>query len=274
MTENEMSFDDIPEGRGNGSNYYMIDLPKGSERLKVEKEETITAIIVPYVTTQSNRVKPGELFFMREYYLYRGLGPDKKSAYFDCRQTFNLPCPIADFAKEQGIELKPQRKALFNLFVLDIDGVEVNKPYVLDFSFANFAGALRTGAENKSKRRGQEHAKVFMSPTNGSFVTWTWKENTFNGKKFYKAEDFDFVPHKGFDGKMKELIGAAVDLDKVLNRLEYADAKARFIDGAFTAPDATETTKPSQEKAKPSDDAVAKAQAAATDPSAFDANWE
>lgn len=274
----DMSFDDIPEGRGSGSMYFTIDIGQGKERLKIDRESTMTAIIVPYITTCSRTKKPGDMHFMRDYFLYRNLGPEQKDSYFDCVQTFGEKCPIGDFAKQAGAKLVPQRKALFNLFVVDIDGVEVNKPYVLDHSFANFAAVLRMAAENKSKRRGQENAKFFMSPDKGSYVTWSWKEDTFNRNKFYVAADFDFSPHNGFDGKMPELIAGAVDLDKALNKLPYDEAKARFIDGFVTAPAAPAADPAAKSTPKPNapvaDAAVAAAVEKAKDDAPFDAGWE
>lgn len=275
--ENTMSVDDIPETpRGNSSRYFMIDIGQGNERYKVDRECDVTAVVVPYVTSCHPTKKPGELHYFRDYFRYRNLGADKKQFYFDCMQSFGERCPITDAMKAVGAKVKSQRMALMNIYVVSIDKVPVNKMFVMDHSFATFLQELRTAAMDKSDRIGQENVKFFMDPNKGSYVQWKWKKDTMpGGNAFFKASTFDFAPHNGLNGLLKDLITQAVDLDKSLRKLSYDEAKARFIDGMAMGPDDTsEPAKPAQEKAKPSDDAVAKAQAAATDPSAFDANWE
>jgi hypothetical protein len=118
-----------------------------------------------------------------------------------------------------------------------------------------------------------------MSPDKGSYVTWSWKQDSMpGGTKFYVAADFDFSPHNGFDGKMPELIAGAVDLDKALNKLPYDEAKARFIDGFVAAPAAPAADPAAKSTPKPNapvaDAAVAAAVEKAKDDAPFDAGWE
>ena len=279
---NEFSDDDFnSDGFFNGRNaadYYMIDLPKNTKRLKVDRAMLIRAIVVPYITTNSPYKEPGKPHFARDYYVFRGLGPDRKQTYFDCMATFNERCPIGDFYRENKFKKKPQRKALFNLYVLDIDGKEVNELMVLDHSYFNFAEVLDTARVGMMKRPGREWLSMFTHPVNGAILTWDFLEETYEGVKFYKAANFEFEKHNGLDGKIKQLVSQAVDLDKALNKLDYDDAKRRFIDGIGSAPAKTEApkteSKPADTATKPNAESekVAQATAAATSKDAFDAD--
>lgn len=213
--------------------YYMLNLPKEVERIKIDRPMTITAVIVPYVSTASPYTAPGRLWFSRDYYQYKGLGPDKKSRCFDNIRTFgDTRCAIADAMAglEGGLRRKSQRMALFNMYVVEIDDTEVNKLMLLDFSFANFAEVFNTERTNLSKRRGMEFVKDYLHYEKGCYITWTFTEHTFEKAKFYKAQTFTFAPHGGMGGKIKQLIPNAVDLDAALNRLSYEEVKARFVD--------------------------------------------
>jgi len=269
--------DEFFNGRG-ANDYYMIDLPKDAKRLKVDKAMTIQAVIVPYITSTSPYREAGKPFFTRDYYVYRGLGPDQKQSYFDCVATFNEPCPVGDFYREHKFKKKAQRKALFNLYVLSIDGVDVNEMRVLDHSYFNFAAILGEAKAGMMKRKGREWLAQFTHPKEGALLTWDFVEGTYEGSKFYKAANFEFEKHNGLDGKILEMVSQAVDLDAALNKLSYDDAKAKFISGipaggqksesSQTQTSKTETTK------KPDADSekVAQATQAATSKEAFDAD--
>jgi hypothetical protein len=222
--------DEVARIGDTGPGFYMINIPKSVPRLKITKACQMEVVILPYKTTCSPRRAPGQLYYFRDYFRHRNLGPAGKDSYFDCAQTFNEKCPIGDALAAAGIKKRAQRMGLMNLLVLTIDGVEVNKAHVLDFSYANFAEQLFEAANQKKKRRGQEHAGFFADPKAGSIIQFDWSEGSYDGSKFYKAGTFDFVPHKGLDGEVAKAMASAVDLDAALNKLPYDEAKARFID--------------------------------------------
>jgi hypothetical protein len=249
------------------------------KRFKVDKAMTVQAVIVPYITTNSPYRDPGKPFFTRDYYVYRGLGPDQKQAYFDCAATFNEPCPVGDFYREQKFKKKSQRKALFNLFVTNVDGVDLNELVVLDHSYHNFAAVLGEAKAGMMKRKGREWLAQFFHPVNGALITWDFVEDSYEGSKFYKATNFEFEKHNGLDGKIASLVPQAADLDAALNKLDYDDAKRRFIQGLPVAgakqeapKDEAKAANTSTKKADPVDDKVAAATAAATSKDAFDAD--
>ena len=263
-----LSIDDEVARIGDGSpGFYLVNVPKGIPRLKIAKACQMELVVLPYKTTCSPRVAPGKLYFFRDYYRHRNLGPAGKDSYFDCAQTFGEKCPIGDALAAAGVKKKAQRMGLMNVLVLSIDGEAVNKQHILDFSYANFAEKLFEAANQKKKRRGQEHAGVFADPKAGSIVQFDWVEGSFDGSKFYKADVFDFTPHKGLDGEVAKAMANCVDLDAALNKLPYAEAKARFIDCVPVGGD--------QQAAPPKQDVPPETDKAATDPDApFDAGWE
>jgi hypothetical protein len=256
--------------------YYMVNLPSGFDKLKVDRSMIVRAVIIPYVTTDSPYTKPGKLWFSRDYYRHRGLGPEQKGSYFDCVKTFgDERCPIGDAMLEAGVSKKAQRMALFNLFVLSIDKEKVEKLMLLDFSFANFAEVLGTTSKEMFEMDGDAHLQHPYHPTKGAVISWKFTEETFKGAKFYKASTFQFKPHNGLDGKIEELIPKALDLDAALNKLSYEEARKRFITGMppIVKKDA-ESQKSSKAESAKADKAVEEAVAAAKDESAFDAGWE
>jgi hypothetical protein len=278
FSDDDFGGDEFFNGRS-ANDYYMIDLPKGMKRFKVDKAMTVQAVIVPYITTNSPYRDPGKPFFTRDYYMFRGLGPDQKQSYFDCAATFNEPCPVGDYFREQKFKKKAQRKALFNLYILNIDGVDVNELRVLDHSYFNFAAVLGEAKAGMMKRKGREWLNYFYHPVNGASITWDFKEEMYDGSKFYKAANFEFEKHNGLDGKVSELVSQAADLDACLNKLDYDDAKRRFIQGIPVGGSKQEAPKDeakgadtSTKKPDPVDDKVAQATAAATSKDAFDAD--
>lgn len=295
MTD-DFDFGKTDDALAGGKQYYRcVQLPQGMELLKVKQAVTVSAIVIPYRTTKSPYTEPGKPWFMRDYYRYGGLGPDQKDYYFDMARTFNEKCPIGDAYREQNVRKNSQRMALFNLFVLTIDGQNVNKHMIIDFSFANFAQQLGN-AKSAMAKRGKVHAERFMHPTQGAIITWDWLEKSFDGSKYFVANAFDFEPHNGLNGKVAELVNSAVDLDAALSPLSYEDAKTKFIYGSPVASiaasrESAPATRPSPASGQPASNsapaskpasgqpaadasAVAAAQALATDDSPFDAGWE
>jgi hypothetical protein len=234
-------FDDLNlEGElsrmGGGQGYYPVDIPK-DRRWKVDKAGLVQLVIVPYVTTNSPRTEPGKLYYTRDVFLHRDLGPDRRNRYFDCVQTFGERCPIGDYFQANNIKKRAQRLGMFNVFVITYDETPIEKLLVLDHSYRNFTEELMKAAVNKAKRPNQQHTKAFMHPTEGSIVTFEWEAASFEGKTFYKATSFDFDKHGGVitlsSGKtlkVSDLIKDCIDLDAVLKKLPYDEAKSKFID--------------------------------------------
>lgn len=275
--------DEVARIGDTGPGFYMINIPKSVPRLKIAKACQMEVVVLPYKTTCSPRVAPGKLYFFRDYFRHRNLGPASKDSYFDCAQTFNEKCPIGDALAAAGIKKRAQRMGLMNLYVLTVDGQDVNKNFVLDFSYANFAEQLFEAANQKKKRRGQEHAGVFADPKMGSIIQFDWSEGSYDGSKFYKAGTFDFVPHKGLKGEVAKAMASAVDLDAALNKLPYDEAKARFIDCVPVPQNQTKEDAPARSSRSAAVDRAAKEtgnvmpivdDVAVPSDAPFDAGWE
>ena len=272
-------FDDLNlEGElsrmGGGQSYYPVDIPK-DKRWKVDKAGLVQLVIVPYVTTNSPRTEPGKLYYTRDCYLHRDLGPDRKNRYFDCVQTFGERCPIGDYLQAHNIKKRAQRLGMFNVFVITYDDTPVEKMLVLDHSYRNFTEELMKAAVNKAKRPNQQHAKAFMHPTEGSIITFNWEAASFEGKTFYKATSFDFDKHggsitlsSGKTVKVSDLVKEAVDLDACLKKLPYEEAKSKFIDCSPMA-----QAGPSKAVTAAKEEVLA-AVAESDDSAPFDADWD
>jgi hypothetical protein len=281
-----MSYEDDFEGAENfldnkpNDFYYMLNLPKEVEKLKIDRPMIVQAAIVPYVTTKSPYAQPGKLWFSRDYFRHRGLGPEQKGYYFDCVRTFgDSKCPIGDAMHAAGVTKKSQRMGLFNLYVLSINKEKVDKLMLIDFSFAHFAERMNVAAKELFEMDNEVYLKHFYHPTKGAIISWKFNEESFPGGTCYKASTFQFKPHGGLDGKIESLIPKALDLDAALNKLSYEEAQRRFISGMppIVKKDEGESkpeTKSSKAESAKADKAVEEAAALAKDESAFDSGWE
>ena len=187
-------------------------------------------VIVPYRTTCSPHVAPGKLYYTRDYYRFRGLGPTQKASYFDSALSFGEKCAITEALASAGLKNKSQRMTLMNVYVLTVNGQPVNELQLMDYSYVNFTEKLFIAANTKKNRRGQEFINAFPCHKNGSVITCAWHEKMMGANKFFVAGEFDFAKHEGLDGKMVELMQGSLDLDALFNKLSYDEARRRFID--------------------------------------------
>jgi hypothetical protein len=212
-----------------GNQMGVITVPRGLDLYRPKAEGEVTLIIVPYVTTDCplKSVKPGDMFYCRDYFVFRGLGASKKERCLDNKRTFNERCAIteslADWAGDPKQKPRSQRMCLFNVYFPDSD-----KVMLMDFSYTNFAEALFEAVQLQAKRNGGKKAFIanFADPVEGSTITFSWKEDSYNGNKFFVASNFDFDQHGGLS---KDVLDKAANLDKALVRLTFSEVSAMFL---------------------------------------------
>ena len=221
------ALDTLGELENQGNQMGCINVPRGMDIYYPKAEGDIQAVIVPYVTTECpiKGVKPGDLFYCRDYWRYRGLGATKKEFCIDNKKTFGERCAITESLANWGGELKDkpksQRMCMFNLWFPDTD-----KMVLMEFSYANFAELLFEAVRKLAQRPKKAFVSTFADPVEGSLITFSWSEETFNGNKFYKAGAFEFEQHGGLDA---EVLKRAANLDKCLARMSYAEVSSMFL---------------------------------------------
>lgn len=221
------ALDTLGELENQGNQMGCINVPRGMDVYYPKAEGDVQAIIVPYVTTDCpiKGVNPGDLFYCRDYWRYRGLGATKKEFCIDNKKTFGERCAITESLANFGGELKDkpksQRMCLFNLYFPDSD-----KMVLMEFSYANFAELLFEAVRKLAQRPKKAFVSTFADPVEGSLITFSWSEETFNGNKFYKAGAFEFEQHGGLD---PEVLKRAANLDKCLAKMSYAEVSSMFL---------------------------------------------
>lgn len=210
------------------SNVGVLQVPKGMDILRVQKAETLRFIIVPYTATESPYADAGELWYTRDYWIYRGLGANQKGFCIDNKKTFGDRCAITealmDYAGDAAKKPKSQRKALLNVYLVDSDELKI-----LDHSYAMFMGKLIENMKTKLKGKYEKYKFLehFCDPKEPTIIDVTFKEESLNGHKYYEAADFEYEASD--DPIPKAILEKAADLDKMLVRMSYAEVAATFL---------------------------------------------
>lgn len=212
-----------------GNQLGVINVPRGMDVYRPKTEGEVSLVIIPYVTSACpiKGVEPGDLFYCRDYWVYRGLGATKKERCIDNKKTFGERCAITESLADWGgdIKQKPRssRLCLFNVWF-----PAENKVMLMDFSYANFAEVLFEAVRLQAKRNNGKKAWIgnFADPVEGSVISFSWKEDAFEGHKFFKASNFEFERHEGLE---KDVLDKATDLDKCPIRLQFAEVAAMFL---------------------------------------------
>lgn len=211
-----------------GSNVGVLSVPKGIDIIRITKAETLRFIIVPYTATESPYADAGELWYTRDYWIYRGLGANQKGFCLDNKKTFGERCAITealmDYDGEADKKPKSQRKALVNLYFPDTDELKI-----IDHSYAMFMGKLIESMKTKLKSKYEKYKFLehFCDPKEPTIIDVTFKEESLNGHKYYEAADFEYEASD--DPIPKAILEKAADLDKMLIKMSYAEVAATFL---------------------------------------------
>lgn len=235
------------EALDQGQEFGVLRIPKGLDLLKIEKAQTLRFIIVPYVVTESPFAEAGDLWYTCAYWMWRNLGEGGKGACINLKKTYNqrdaIADAIADYDGPKDKKPYSQRKALVNIYLPDTDELKI-----LDFSYANFVGAIVENMKLKRKSKPEKYAFLghFCDPQEPTLFEVTFKEDSYNGNKFYLAADFEYESSK--KPIPKEILQKAADLDAMLIKMSYAEQAAAFLgeegDDGEDLPAATKKAEP------------------------------
>lgn len=228
--------------KGKGSR--CISVPKGVEFYKPKQDgETIRIVFLPYETTQSRIVAPGDLYFITDYWQWNGLGENQKGSCIDVDRTYGKKCPIRNalqnFSGAEKDKPRSQHKVLANLWFPDTGEVKL-----IDYSYMTFWEPLYKDIKLSLKKDEERAAKgqkpkfpgldAFFDPAGPQVIEITFEEDSFGGSKFYKAVKFDYEPYENEDTNNaipEEILAKALDLDAALNPMSYDEMVAKFING-------------------------------------------
>lgn len=249
-----------------------IALPDDFEWLDIgetmDKKGTICFSILPYrvnVSTHPDAQK-GEEWYVRTYFMHRDVGPE--GAQVICPKTVGKPCPICEEQQrmwkdpnlskedeEAAKSLRAKERQLFNVLVEGEDTIKI-----LDVHYANRGRGFGEMLEAEVNRA-EEYA--FWTAKEGKLLRVVWNEQEFSGHAFYEPNRIDFEDRDPIHSK---LAAATLDLDSVLNILDYDTLKKMFLgldeaDEKASAEDDESPKKPSKPDREDDDgDAVDKAE--------------
>lgn len=225
-------FDTLDDVTNVANQLGFLMVPQGVELYYPKAEAKCSLIVMPYTTTccPVKGIKPGQEFYMRDYWVYRGLGANQKGSYLDHHKSFGERCAITDslqtYDGDPKKKPKSQRKALVNVLLIEDGKVRHG---ILDHSFANFLGRLLEDIKDRIDTNPEkyEHLQYFADATEGVRIDFKWKEETLNGHKFYVAGAFDYTEHKG--KYVSDFRDKAVDLDKCFAKLTYKQVQSMYL---------------------------------------------
>lgn len=162
------------------------------------KNNTYLIDIVPYEVREENHpdsIPVGDLWYVRPYERHHKVGPNEEHVV--CPKSIGKPCPICEyrnqlFEDDAGRELtdplRPQKRELYNVHILNHEEYEPDTPYLMDVSFSNF-GAVLTEEIDASD---DEEAEIFFELDIGVTLKVRFKQDSFGQFSYYKASKIDF----------------------------------------------------------------------------------
>ena len=224
-----------------------LNLSEGVELYKAEKG-TAEFDVIPYVVSVDTHpeVKKGEVWYERTYLAHRNIGPEEKAIV--CPRTVGKRCPICEEyqrlnkdpdADEDMVKgLKAKERELFNVVMKDGDGAIM----VMDISVHLFGLLLE-----QEILEGEDSNASFAELKGGKTLKVRWEPKTMGKNKFVEAARIDFEDRDDFG---KEVLEAAVDLDKILKIMSYEEIEEIFQAGGESegSGEAGETAPPENER--------------------------
>jgi len=232
----------------------LLALPEGMDFFR-EKKGKVTIDILPYEVTQKHpdEVEPGEIWYKRPFWVHYKIGVDE-NAYI-CPRSVGQKCPICAYReklinedyegnKEVIDALKPKLRVLYAIRVLNNPNYEEDKVYLWQIAYANFQKQL-----DREITEGEEEWADFPDPDNGYHLRVRFVEETFNGRKFLKADRIDFIERS--EPIPDELLDQVPQLDDLLKILPYKKLEKIFWEGE-DAPVSMEEGQDEEAEEKPS----------------------
>lgn len=210
----------------------LKDLPDRIEFFK-EKKGTNLIDIIPYEVTDKKHLQQevGELWYQKTIWVHFGIGVEEE-AYLCPKEMKIGPCPICehiaqiwkDKPKEEAKELtggiRAKRRELYNVINLEEEDKGIQ---LWEISWHNFGVQLQEDCDDV-----EDENWFFANPEDGASLKVRFREAKIGSNKFLQASRVDFEDR---DEPLDEsLIEDAVDLDAIVNVLDYKQLAAIFLE--------------------------------------------
>lgn len=206
---------------------WAVDIPQGSALQLKENQKGGICIkrldFLPYITSNSNEVENGTIWFRRTYGVHRGIGVEAKTRLC-LAKTFKQPCPVDPYQakmykaatteeeKKAAKEIYCKDRELYNVVDLDDEDKGVQ---VFDISYHLFGKKLRTELDMAPDFKYDGFADL----AGGFTLICRFKKKTFGETEYFEIDRIDFEPRG--DYPEKETLEATFDLDSLLKPLTF-----------------------------------------------------
>lgn len=204
--------------------YFTV--PEGTQLFKFAKAKTYRLIVVPYKVGKGNPIADeGMLYFERTVYVHGGMGSRGQDKKICNNAVFHKRCAVCDemnkirragkLTKELWKELSEKERQLF--LVIDMDEEDKGPQLFETAHYKSFGEMLKDELEGLPP--GDPRRKFYRLDSKGMIVEVKCKEDTFQGRKFYKPIKINIVPRE------KELDVSILDevpcLDDLIEEMDY-----------------------------------------------------
>lgn len=229
--------------RGSGFRYNLPD----NVNFFTPKKGVMNLDILPYRVSVDGHpsAKKGELWFQRTVFCHYSIGVDEK-AYL-CLKTMHKKCPICDhraqLAKNNDADqdvvnaLKSKERELYNVVNL---GDESKGVQLWDISYHLFGTMLE-----EEIRNGKDEWAGFAELKGGFSLQVRFGEKSLGKNKFLETTRIDFTER---DDYPETILNDVLDLDRILNVLEYEQLEKIFFE--IEDSETTQTEETSVEEGK------------------------
>lgn len=257
---------DRAEKKARGAEQATLDIPKGVELFKIDKEGVYRFDILPYEVGEGNPyADPGMLHYERTYHMHRG--GDGVPGQICLQQTYDEPCPICKYAAKLNKDpdsdpdeikaLRAKERQLFWVFDRR-DG----KIKLWDVSYHLFGERLDKKIKMSDSEDGYEN--FFHLGQEGMTLRVAFSEEKFGKMSWFDATDIELHPRK--KPLSEKMLNAVSCLDDIVKHPSYDDVNAAFFGGS------EETDTPAKKKAPAKKATRGKAPAKPAEEE--DASWE
>lgn len=196
------------------------------------KEKTYRLEIMPYIVGPGNPMADEDtIHYERTYYTHRDVGPKKDTVLCNAK-TLGKKCPVCEHREKLMTDPEANKKLTDSLkykerqlyIVRDLDEPEKGFQLLETAYYKSFGELL----EKKCKAGDDDNPfHKFHHLQGGMILKVLAEEDTFEGKKFFKAANIEMAPRK------KDLPESILDevpcLDKLLVEADYKELKKSFL---------------------------------------------
>lgn len=228
------------KSQSHGPSYIKIPADKKISFFQPKAEE-FELDFLPYEVTADNHpkgMKPGDLWVQKSIKVHYGIGAEEKS--YICPKTIGKKCPICEMRAEMANDPNADEKLIKDLAPKDraiyqvIDLADEKKGVQLwDYSYHLFEKRLLADinkTENASTSTGRKRSSTphggFADLEGGQTLIVSFIEKKMGSNKFYECDRIDAVDRDDYE---EDILDQTLDLDSVIEILEYDKLKALFL---------------------------------------------